>query len=317
MTEDVLDNAFEAQKNFSNKFFDASELSESEKEEKTKEFALALHSEVSSLIQGINFKGHTQKHDVSKSKIVYEGIDVFRYLLAIMNLWEVSPDEFMSHFWSKDNFLKMRHDHDQNVWSGQPVVIVDIDDVIAEFRKSFVSWLSEIGVNVDEQSPEYFFTEAFKHLGISSSTVFDEFISKRRLLDLKKNVKMINTVNELYRTGFWVHLLTARPEENMTCRYDTYSWLKQSGVKFHKVSFSPEKFLWLSKTEYQTSGKVVCAIDDSEKHALEYAKHHIKVFCPTKSYNQGCVGVENITFYDDCDVLLGQIESLYKSLDKS
>ena len=66
---------------FSDLFFNASALSEEEKEEMTRSFALALHSEVSSLVGEISFKDHIgtgRKADTRK--ILYESVDVFRYI---------------------------------------------------------------------------------------------------------------------------------------------------------------------------------------------------------------------------------------------
>ena len=39
------------------------------------------------------------------------------------------------------------------------------------------------------------------------------------------------------------------------------------------------------------------AIDDSPKHALEYAKHGIECHVPVKSYNKQTIGINNIKRY--------------------
>ena len=55
-----LNNLFQIQKEFSELFRMTNELSVKERERLTQEFALALHTEVSSLVSEINFKSHVQ-----------------------------------------------------------------------------------------------------------------------------------------------------------------------------------------------------------------------------------------------------------------
>ncbi len=292
-----------AQKDFSAKFFAHSILSEEEKEEKTREFALALHAEASSLIQGINFKKHHRhKKEVSRDKILFEGIDVFRYLLAIMNVWQITDQEFVDAFWGKDNYLHMDHELSNNVWSGQPVVLVDLDDVLAEFRKGYGAYLiNQHQIDVNFESEEYYWTKELKARSLNPSELFDRFVSQNGFRDLKIDCQTRDVINSLHAAGFWIHLLTARPEDNLVCRYNTYQWLSRSSLKFHKVSFSPEKFIWASRTEYYDQNKIVAAIDDSEKHCAEFAKHGIKVLCPAKTYNKSILQdtTGNVEVYTD------------------
>ena len=83
--------------------------------------------------------------------------------------------------------------------------------------------------------------------------------------------------------GYWIHIVTARPEEDPACKYSTYMWLHKLGVPCHKLSFTPEKYRWLVQSGY--GDRVVCAIDDSSKHVAEYIKHGVPVVCPRKTYN--------------------------------
>ena len=51
-------------------------------------------------------------------------------------------------------------------------------------------------------------------------------------------------------------------------------------------------------SEYYDSGSIKFAIDDSPKHAIEYANHGICVKVPKKSYNKS-IRNDNIEFYQD------------------
>ena len=292
---ELLEHLFSTQANFSSKFIDQENLSLEEKERLTQEFSLALHNEVSSLVREINFKHHAnERKDIVKNSILFEGIDCFRYLLAIMNLWGFTPEEFLEAFNDKAAYLDIKYDNDQK-WEGQPVILVDVDDVIASFREGYADYLNSLeGINVDVNAKEYYFTEGIPRDKYNPELVFQDFIESRGLRTLAPIKDMIDAINNLHDQGYWIHVLTARPDGNQTCKYDSYTWLANSGLKFHKVSFSPEKMIWAAKSKYYDHDSIVCAIDDSPKHAREYAKHGIPVISPAKSYNKELQNVENV-----------------------
>ena len=297
----TLMNMFDAQNEFSNMFFDKSALTDEEKEGLTKSFTLALHSEASGLVDSVNFKDHRlSRKTIDKNKLLFKSVDSFRYMLAIMNLWDFSPEDFIEAFQSKDLFLNMRHKFDQNPWKeGQPVVLFDIDDVLNEFRDTFTQWLhDEHGVFVDPDSTEYYSSREVKEAGLSPEGTFQQFISEGGLMTIAKNQRMINVANRLHEKGVFVQLITARPVDNLKCKYDTYAWVEAAVIKCNHFDFSPEKFRWLLMQDYYHSDVVLCAIDDSEKHASEYAKHGVDVLSPRTSYNQGLIGKPGVTIYD-------------------
>lgn len=311
MIKNTIAEIFSKQKKFNDLFYDDS-LDQCQKEEITKSLSLALHSEVSSMITGINFKDHrADKNPVDVQRIIYESVDIFRYLIAILNLWEVNPDDFEHAFDDKDLFLHMRHEISTNTWRGQPVLIVDVDDVICHFRDGFMRWLhEEYDITVRDDCTEYYTTSAVKDAGFNPESVFVEFINNRKLLDLQADTGIIDVLNELHSTGYWIHILTARPTKDLTCFYDTHRWLEACGLDYDRISFSPEKYRWLTQSEYYDSGKVVCAIDDSPKHVAEYAKHGVRTLCPRKIYNTEVELLENVFIYDSEKDIFQLIEHL-------
>tara|TARA_B100000683_G_C12429960_1_gene531317 strand:- start:167 stop:1126 length:960 start_codon:yes stop_codon:yes gene_type:complete len=301
MSFETLINALNTQREFSNLFFDPESLTEKEKEEITKTFVLSLHTAASDLVSAVNYKDHRQTHhEVDHAKIVYKSVDVFRYMLATLNLWQINPEDFVDACEAKDNFLHMRHTHEgKKRREQQKVVVFDCDDVIAGFRETFNSWLaSERGVNVDPESKEYYNTVGVKEAGFEPEAVFRDFISSSGFRKLPVDPKVAEVMNMLRQKGYWIQILTARPSDNLRCYYDTYWWLKMNNIPFDSIGFSGEKFRWLSDQDYYSEGAVVCAIDDSPKHAAELAKHGIRVIVPALPYNEEVGGKENVTRVD-------------------
>lgn len=289
MSFETLVNALNTQRGFSDLFFNPNDLSEKEKEEITKTFVLSLHTAASDLVSAVNYKDHRQtQHQVDHAKIVYKAVDVFRYMLATLNLWQIKPEDFVEACEVKDNFLHMRHTHETaKRLPDQKVIVFDCDDVIAGFRETFNKWLSrEKGVMIDPDSKEYYNTVGVQDAGFEPESVFREFISDDGFRSLPADKKVVETMNLLRAKGYWIQILTARPSDNLRCYYDTYWWLKKMNIPFNAIGFSGEKFRWLSDQDYYSEGAVVCAIDDSPKHAAELAKHGVKVIVPSLPYNE-------------------------------
>lgn len=286
------------QKRFSDLFFDSDRLSEEELIEKHKIFALAMHSEVSSLASAVHYKDHRPTQTTTdRQKILYETVDVMRYCFAVLNLWGINSDEFDDAFNSRDAFLWDRETRGIQNWSGQPVVVVDVDDVLSQFRHDFFVWIKDrLGVELDEEDQSYY---ARPDLGaMTNEEAFALFIEEGGIRGLTVNNSVIESLKNLRSEGVWIHLLTARPSGSLKCVYDTYFWLTKNDIPYDSVAFSPEKYRWLADKEFFKSGKVVCAIDDSPKHASELASHGIPVLVPKRAYNKDVWRMENITTFD-------------------
>jgi hypothetical protein len=303
---------FNIQKKFSDLFFRSEEISEREREEITKSFALSLHGKVSSLVDELNIKGHvTIPKDPNRKRMLYLAVDSLRYSIGLMNLWGFTVSDFIQAWNSKEKYLQIRHRISQSRWSGQDVVIFDIDDVISSFRQDFCSWLqNEKNLDIDINSTEYYLLKDLTNQGVSSEGLFEEFMEQGKMALLGREPGIIDLMRNLRSKGVWIHLVTSRPSSNLSCFYDTYKWLDVCNVPFDDISFSPEKMIWLSKSPYFEQGRVVCCIEDSPKHAMEYAKHGVPVVSPVKPYNEELNGINNIWMYETASEVAYTIDYL-------
>ena len=293
------------QKRFSDLFFDPENMTSEQKQEMMKTFVLSLHGEISDMASSINYKYHRLKDKpVNHEAILFKTVDAYRYLLAILNLWEISGEEFAKALTQKDEFLHYRHSLANKEWSGQPVVLFDMDDVLAGFRESFCEFATiHTGIDIDPNTSEYYNTTVFRENNIDSEEVFREFIRSRLFASLKPINDFVEVFNDLKSKGFWMQILTARPADSLFCYYDTFEWLTRHGLEADAVAFSAEKFRWLSDQEFYGKTKVF-AIDDSAKHASEYAKHGVEVLVPCTTYNQEVRGRENVLYIEkDQDIV--------------
>ena len=294
--ENLLD-ALRRQAEFSSLFFDDKILSLSQKQEMLKTFVLSLHSESTGIVESTNYKNHRLLPDsIDSQKVLYKSVDAYRYILAILNLCGISGEQFVNALTQKDEFLHYRHKLSQKKWNGEPIVLFDMDDVLAEFRQSFCEFVTkDSGIYVDPESPEYYNVATFKKHGLSNEYYFRTFIDSHGFLGLLPNNSYCETLKKLKEAGCWIQIVTARPEKNLTCFYDTYSWLYRNDIPADSIAFAPEKFAWLADQKFYSSAKFF-AVDDSAKHSAEYAKHGVPVIVPQKSYNSEVSTLDNI-FY--------------------
>lgn len=263
-------------------------LTDQQIERHTQELALCAHAELSSIVNATNFKKHHGNLEkVDRDNILFESIDVLRYIQAIQNIWNISPDEIEDAFIAKNTYLNARKRIQDNPWKGQPVAIVDMDDVIVDFRVGFANWLNEnYGILPDVESKEYYFISALSKIDVNPEEVFSNFVADNGFAKLAPNPGAANFINSLKEAGYWIQILTARPEEDLRCMYNTYQWLEENNIDYDDIAFSTEKFRWCAKSKYYDHDAISFAIDDSPKHAEDYAKHGICVKVPVKSYNK-------------------------------
>jgi len=288
------------------------QLSQELKEKITQENVLCAHAELSALVNATHYKNHHSHSDplANRSTVLYETVDVIRYMIATLNTWGITSTEFEKAFDKKDVYLNKHHELQHKKWDGnQPVAIVDIDDVLANFREGFSKWLKkEYGVEPDVNSKEYYFISALSKIHMNSETVFKRYLDSGGFADLTVDTDNLKLLHQLKNQGYWIHLLTARPEEELQCLYDTYFWITLQNIPCDAISFSPEKFRWCAKSKYYDAEKIMFAIDDAPKHAEDYAKHGIKCLVPSKSYNDH-LNHENIYLFDNYyhakDILAG------------
>jgi hypothetical protein len=285
---------FEKQRVYETAFLEQKPISN---EMKTQQLALCAHAEISSMLSKTNLQHHHVHKDYPVSETVntikYEAVDVVRYMIAIMNQWGISGEDFSNAYDKKDTYLRLRAEIDNKKHDGQPAVIVDLDDVIVDFRKCFASWLEQNwDIKIDVDSEEYYFISDLTNTGLNPEQVFETFTEQGgfALPDIKKGA--YHYLWDLKKKGYWIQYLTARPYENLQCRYDTYSWIAKHLLPYDGIDFSSEKFRWCARSSLYNY--IEFAIDDSPKHAQEYAMHGIKCIVPEMPYNKQVKDINNI-----------------------
>ena len=150
------------------------QLSQEAKEKITQDNVLCAHAELSALVNATHYKNHHLHSEplANRRTVLYETVDVIRYMMATLNTWGITSSDFEKAFEKKDVYLNKHYELQQKKWEGQPVAIVDIDDVLANFRSGFSAWLkNNFNVKADVDSKEYYFITALSKINLNSETI--------------------------------------------------------------------------------------------------------------------------------------------------
>jgi len=138
-----LNDLFIEQKKYSNLFYDLKKIDEKQKLEILKSLCLSLTGTVSQISNSVDYK-NIKKNNIKfdEENLIYHTVDSLRYIFEILNLYNVSIDEFEQCFVEENTALNIEaklKDPDED----DKVIIVDIDDVLCEFRNHFNNWLEK------------------------------------------------------------------------------------------------------------------------------------------------------------------------------
>lgn len=106
-----IQNIWNIQKRFTSNFVDFESLNNNKiRESLTKDYFVALMPELSEVLNEINYKQHKSNKPVKRDKLLEELIDVFKYYLNILLMWDITPEEFIDMFKRKSKIVSDQYD---------------------------------------------------------------------------------------------------------------------------------------------------------------------------------------------------------------
>lgn len=292
-----LDKMWSSQKMFNSNFVDFNNLNFDTKQSMTKEYVLHLLSEANSLLESVNWKMHHKKiKKVNREDVVLEIIDVWKYLLSICLLWDVTPEEFCRVFDEKSSLVEQKFLQEFSEIDGRKIAICDIDGVLSDYPKTFLKFVEdqeryhnkEFSIDCskidDIDLYKYFkgvirqdLLKAYKHRYRISGKSREEEVTegaKEFLLSLKDN-------------GYYIVLLTSRPFDTYKSLYlDTYVWLKSNGLVFDMLINDSKKRDKIG--ELLKKSHVEFVVDDDPRliSNMESLDNLNKIYVLDRSYNR-------------------------------
>jgi uncharacterized HAD superfamily protein len=308
---------WEDQKRFNERIIgDKDEMTEEEFQQCNNFYTLALHREVSEVLEETAWKIHRDNSSKTmiKSNICEELVDVLKYWMSLCQLHGFSAEDMIDEYFRKSQVVEQRFYQEKEIdLDGRKVVGVDIDGVLAQYPKSLIDFVNEqkgTCFTVDDVTSY----DIFSDLGID----FMEGKELRHQYRESGKKKFIEAYPEasyflkkLKQMGYVVVLLTARPYEKYKRIFaDTQYWLRSNELEYDMILWDENKGERLVK-EFGAEN-IEFFVDDVAKNANDISDMGIKCYLINKAYNEHIYAGENVVRVDDlnevyCECLLQDI----------
>ena len=261
-----------------------------EKEDWTDQLLLGLYEEAGELARAVRTRTHVVPEREMAGNVCEEVVDVFKYLLAVADLHDISPQDIADRFVSKTAAVEQQFQQRELDLKGRKVLVTDLDGCVADI----------------EPFVEHFGTYGTAQGGVELEHAKGRWYEAGEFLNLPPIPGAIDVLKEARAAGYLIAVITARPVwEHRRVRPDTVAWLEKHEVPHDIVVFDKDKYDALVK--HVLPATVVTFIEDRDKHAIELAAHGIPVTLINKRYNQTLAAHEHIRRVDGWDDIRQQL----------
>lgn len=280
-----LKEIFKEQKDFQRYFFDPDNISYENKLKFTKENILAIHRELSEVLDTIPWKMH-RKEETTKSEnnTTEEIIDCFKFLLNLCIIWGIDDEKFVKEFFRKSMVVRQRYNQEilQVIGKEDKVCAIDLDDTLADSSKYFVDVYHRENCT---GTPYKNRADLKKSINILD---YEEYKNWYRESGEKLNIPIMPGAKELCdhlkSVGYKIVIISARPYEKHNRIYpDTLQWLNDNEISYDAIYFEKDKHIKILKQLPNLS----FIIEDNPEYAKQIAAQGYKVYLlPNESEEQ-------------------------------
>lgn len=255
-----------------------------EKSRQTKEFLLHLMSEMDELLRTTEWKPHRKQNVLpNPAQVRNEITDMFKYLLSICQVWDMTPEDLVGDYWRKSMVCRQRYSEEFCIDLEGRIVLVDIDGVLADYGLGYLNWIMEHYPELTDRCIEISSRKLWidsKNFGIDDQR-YQEIKHDFRISGGKVNLPIFEGAKEFLDTlkaqGYKVVLITSRPIDKYPNMYtDTLEWLVKNELKFDHLWWSTDKRETVLAKSIRSN--VVFAVDDDLRYVTTYADLGIKSF---------------------------------------
>jgi len=244
------------------------QLTEDDRIRLTKEYIEYLHAELVEVLNNVPWKKHRYLGAADRDNLLEELVDCQKFLWGLMMIWNINPKELGRAFDRKsdvvDQRFKQEHILPKQV-ANNKVVIVDIDDVVADWERGFETWVDQLGENF---KPE----DYAKHIDPGlRERLKNRIHSSGGMLELPLMFGSNNAIDMLQKEGYTIVWLTARPVgKHPRLIADTVAWLKKNNLPTEYIYWSDlNKHLFVVQ-KFPTAAALFDDHCDTIAHAKEF-----------------------------------------------
>jgi len=270
----------------------------------TTQYCLGLIGEIDELLREINWKKHRkdQHLEINRENIAMELADLTKYVMSLWQVWGFTLNEMNDYVALKSRILvQLRKQEYRIPTKSKVVVICDIDGTLADWRTSFINWLSERDVNSETFDPVSSMMLDVDLLMRYSDyyELKEQFESSGGYRDLIPYQDAIQWIQH-NRSEMYLIITTARPN-NVYHRIwaDTWIWLDNLGVAPDELHITHEPRI-LMANDFSHEYNVIL-IDDNPGILIRAANNGIKTYCREQPYNKSLIhkNMQTVKTFDE------------------
>jgi len=253
-------------------------LSDDDKSALTKELILGMYEELGELQKRLDIdKYHIIMKAVKRhpAAVAEDGIDVMKYLVALMALHGVTPEMMLVEFNRKTMVVDAKWKAQCDSLRDVDVLLCDLDDCVADWAHGFPAWTAARGIDINgapegsleqEKAKERFYAEGgFLTLGTISGAV--NTLSRWRGRTHEYCAHAVRDRRLI--------MVTSRPYRRHTRVYaDTMEWCDKVGLGQDHIIFTNDK---ADAVRQMQPARIIAMIEDRHKYASELAAIGVKV----------------------------------------
>jgi len=287
MPSSILGHLYEAQARYNLNFTGP----EPDKTAWTQQYLLGLVSEIDEVLREINWKPHRNAYkEVNPDNLGQELADLTKYVLSLWILWGFKAEDMLTYVTNKSKVLEFLYTQEHRPPLGWPVVVCDLDGVLANYQWGFLKWVKDSGQwDLDDDACQRAVYSLHMDLTLGIPNVkyeqmkraFEEWGGFLRLPPYPGIPTLIGVLKE---TQAHLVVVTARPMyQRKRLSMDTLLWLEQQGLSVEGLYFDEDKVelihnLW--------GNHVLCCIEDNPLVAERLSKQGYLVILMDRPYNR-------------------------------
>lgn len=288
---------YEDQQAFNRQVWDPAGKTTAARIARLKDLSMGMIEEALEFIRTYDFKIH-RRQKLRLQNVAHsheELVDQFKYWLSLCDASDFPIDKLEEMYYAKSRVVQYRFQEEWVQQIDRPSVIVDIDEVLADYITGICEYGKQYGPRLMDLSPSE--TIRFIHRMneledtrgfVDAGTVGQPHLLWQRVkhdFRTKGGKRTLPVFEDAYRflefcraMKWCIILVTSRPvTEYPNLFTDTLWWLENQGLPFDLLWWSNEKAERLEEAAIDFS-QVVFAVDDSPKFVQQFRKKGVKTF---------------------------------------
>lgn len=243
--------------------------------------------------------------------------DIGKYWLTLAQIWGYTEDELFEAMREKSMVVRQRHSEEWVQTLGRPSIIVDIDQILADYVLGFLQWLVEkklVEVGIASDVRRLHKWAGHEALGMDAQT-YGAYRHEFRVSGAHADLPVMPGADDflIWAKRRWqVILLTSRPIHEYPNIYgETLMWLDRNGLPYDRVWWATDK--GAACLDRGVAPNVKFMVDDEFRYVLQTADLGIQSFWmpvdPHNDHSRHDRPITKIRRLEDIMTIMGGVAS--------